>query len=158
MKVKRIRMKKFPILYHLGKNKALYSWEVWAEGNTVHSSTGQVDGKRVYSAFIVTPKNVGKINATDENEQAEKEAEAKWKFKIDRKYSSTPEEAQEEDIAPMLAQSFEKRKNKNVYYPADIQPKLDGCRALARWSGDKIILTSRGYKEWNYVPHIIQEL
>lgn len=151
-------MKKFPTLYHLGKNKALYSWEVYADGDTVYSSTGQVDGQRVLSSVVVTQKNVGKANETSLEEQAEKEAEAKWKFKLDRKYSLTPDEAKEEDIAPMLAQSFEKRKDRNVYYPADIQPKHDGARALAKWDGDKIVLTSRGSKEWVYVKHINDEL
>lgn len=148
----------FAPLYHLGKNKALYSYNIWSEGNKVYSDTGQVNGQRVTSVITVTPKNDGKANATTAEEQAVKEAKAKHKHKLDRKYSLTPEKASEEEIAPMLAQVFEKRKNKNVYYPADFQPKLDGVRALAQCDGENVILTSRGYQEWTEVTHINHEL
>jgi ATP-dependent DNA ligase len=149
---------KLPTLYHLGKNKSLYSWEIWTNGATIHSSTGQIDGQRVFSSKVAIPKNSGKANATTAEEQAIKEAQAMHKHKLDRKYSLTPEAAQEEEVAPMLAQQFEKRKGKNVYYPAHIQPKLDGVRALAWWDGNRIVLTSRGYQEWTKVPHINKEL
>jgi DNA ligase-1 len=150
--------KTFPPLYHLGKNKALYSYNVWAENDRVYSDTGQVNGQRVTSVIIVTPKNVGRANATSAAEQAIKEAQAKYTHKLERKYSATPEGAIEEEVAPMLAQNYEKRKHKNVYYPADFQPKLDGVRAMAQTDGGKVILTSRGYKEWTAVAHINAEL
>jgi len=148
----------FPELYHLGKNGALYSWKIWVEGDTIYSDTGQVNGKRVLSVKKATPKNTGKANATTASEQALKEARAMHKHKVTRKYSLSPSEAQEEEIQPMLAQDFEKRKNKNVVYPCDFQPKLDGARALARWDGDKVILTSRGAREWLVPQHINREL
>ena len=149
---------KFPTLYHLGKNRSLYSWDIWVEGSVIHSSTGQVDGQRVNSSKVATPKNTGRANATTAEEQALKEAEAMHKHKLTRKYSLTPGEAKEEEIAPMLAQSFEKRKDKNVTYPLDFQPKLDGVRGLASWDGDRVVLTSRGYKEWTVATHILAEL
>lgn len=148
----------FPELYHLGKNGALYSWKVWTEGDTIYSDTGQVNGKRVLSVKKATPKNTGKANATTASEQALKEARAMHKHKVTRKYALSPSEAQEEEIQPMLAQDFEKRKDRNVTYPCDFQPKVDGARALARWDGDRVILTSRGAREWLVPQHLNREL
>ena len=107
---------KLPTLYHLGKNKSLYSWNCWVEGPTIFSDTGQVNGQRITSSKEVTEKNVGRANATTLEQQAIKEAQAMHKHKLDRKYSLTPEAAKEEEIAPMLAQKYQERKNKNVYY------------------------------------------
>jgi len=58
---------------------------------------------------------------------------------------------------PMLAASFDKRKDK-VVYPVDVQPKLDGVRCLAYWDGDSVKLMSRGGKQWECCQHIIDEL
>lgn len=148
----------FPELYHLGKNGALYSWKVWTEGDTIYSDTGQVNGKRVLSVKKATPKNTGKANATTASEQALKEARAMHKHKVTRKYSLTKEEAQSVDFGPMLAQSFEKRKNK-IIYPVSVQRKYNGVRALCVIDeNNKAILSSRGSKEWVTVEHINSEL
>lgn len=150
-------MKDLPTLYHLGKNGALYSWDVWTEGPVIHSRTGQVGGQMIPSSKIATPKNVGRANATTAEEQAIREAQAMHKHKLDRKYSLTPEEARQEDIQPMLAHKFQDKKKK-VQYPGDMQPKLDGARALAYWDGDQVILTSRGAQVWTVPQHINREL
>lgn len=117
---------------------------------------GQVDGQKVVTKRKATPKNVGRSNATTAEEQAVIEAKAMHKFKLDRKYSLTPEAAQEDVLLPMLAKPFEKVKK--IQYPVAVQPKLDGVRALARWEGDKVVLISRSGKPWLVTTHINEHL
>ena len=148
---------KFPILYHKGKGGKIYSWEIYAEGSSFTVSAGTLNGAKTVTSQTVEQKNVGKANETSLEDQAIKEAQAKWTFKVERKYSETIEDAQEELVLPMLAQDFEKKKKKLVY-PVQVQPKLDGCRALAYWDDDRVVLTSRNGKEWLFVPHINKQL
>lgn len=151
-------MQNLPILYHRAKSGKLHSWKIWTEDNIIYSEAGTDAGKKILSSRIATPKNEGKKNATTASEQAEKEAIAMHKNKLERKYSLTPEEAiVVDELQPMLAQDYYKKKNK-VIFPAIIQPKLDGCRAVAVWEDDKIVLKSRGNKYWENMEHIIKEL
>jgi DNA ligase-1 len=78
------------------------------------------------------------------------------KKKLELKYSETPEAAQDPVFLPMLAKDFEKRKNK-VVYPADVQPKLDGFRFIARWEGNSIVMRTRSGKVLE-IPHIETDL
>jgi len=149
----------FPVLYHKGKAGHLFSWEVWADGDTVFSQAGRVDGKKILSQSVATPKNIGRSNETTAEEQAILEAKAAHKFKLDRKYSLTKEQAKEEELfVPMLAQDYFKRIKKDVVYPISMQPKLDGMRCLAyRDEEGNVQLISRSGKPWN-LPHIVEEL
>jgi ATP-dependent DNA ligase len=146
----------FPILYHKGSKGEIRSWRIWTKGSTVNVEHGVIDGQKQISSWNCTPKNVGKKNATTGSQQAEIEAEAKHKYKLDRKYSLSIKEAKEPVFLPMLAHSFDKEKKK-VKYPVFVQPKLDGVRALASWANGKVVLTSRSGKPYN-VPHISKAL
>jgi len=149
------------MLYHKGKAGALYSWRVWTEGADIVTEYGLIDGAKMLARKTATPKNVGRSNATTAEEQADTEAKAMWQKRRDRKYAESVEDAQEELVRPMLAQDFEKRKEKNVVYPAFIQPKLDGVRALAFWSGTSLEIMSRNGKSWRdigTVEHIAAAL
>jgi ATP dependent DNA ligase domain/DNA ligase OB-like domain len=119
--------KKFPTLFHKGKGGALVQWSIWTEGDTIFTKHGQVGGKMQLSPKKAIAKNVGRSNETTAEEQAILEAKSMWTFKVERKYSETKEDAQEEVFLPMLAGDFKKRKGKEIYYPVDVQPKLDGC-------------------------------
>src|SRR5690606_22594103 len=146
-------------LYHRGKSGAIYSWKVWTEGADIVTEYGLVDGEKQIARKAATPKNTGRSNATTAEEQAVVEARAMWQNKRDRKYAESIADAQEELIRPMLAYDFEKRKVKNVTYPAFVQLKLDGVRALACWDGDRIELLSRHGKSWRVVgtvEHIVK--
>lgn len=149
----------FPILFHLGKIGKLYSWHIWTENDTIYSEAGTDVGKKILSTKKATPKNEGKLNATTAPEQADKEAQAMWKLKIDKKYSLTPEDAQEiQSYQPQLADNFEKRKNK-IEYPVSVQIKYNGVRCLAfRDDENQLILLSRGNKIWENLTHIKDEL
>jgi len=150
-------MSNFPVLYHKARSGAIHSWQVEVNGDIIISTHGQVDGQKIFSTKVATPKNVGRSNETTGAQQALIEAQAIWTFKRERKYSLSPSEAQEDVLLPMLAQPFEKREAK-LTYPLDVQPKLDGVRALARWEGDKVVLISRSGKPWLVTTHINEQL
>jgi DNA ligase-1 len=141
-------------LYHKGKNGELRQWRTWAEGDTICTEYGVVDGALQTSRKKCTPKNVGKKNATTPEEQALAEVQALYTFKLERKYSASPEEAQMPLLLPMLAGKYDAKKHKGCYLG---QPKLDGVRCIARWEGDSVVLYSRQGKVYD-VKHISDEL
>lgn len=145
-----------PILYHKAKAGDLRQWRVWAKGDTVFTEYGQVGGKLQISEKKCAAKNVGRSNESTPNEQAIFEATSLHKYKLDRKYSRTPEEASEELRLPMLAHKIEDKK-KHVVYPAHIQPKLDGVRCLAWWENGNILLSSRSGKPYE-IPTVKKQL
>lgn len=148
---------KLPILYHKAKGGDLRQWRVWHEGDMILTEYGQVGGKLQISSKRAVAKNVGRTNATTPEAQAKAEAESLWRFKVERKYSETKADAQEELRLPMLAHKYEDKK-KSVVYPAWVQPKLDGVRCLAQWDGSgHIHLTSRAGKTYS-MPHIEKQL
>lgn len=132
---------------------------------TVYGQLGTTSPQRT-SDIVKEGKNPGKKNATTALEQAAKECLAKWQKQKKKGYVETEEaaRAQEVDeefvaggIAPMLAQSFSKHAKK-IKWPAYIQPKLDGMRAIAIVRNGKATLWSRTRKQITSVPHIIAEL
>lgn len=149
-------VKNWPTLYTKSRTGQLRGWRVSAVGNQVIAEHGVLDGATVISKRTVTGKNIGRSNETTPEQQAFLEAEADYTFKLTRKYSLTPEAAQDVVPLPMLAKDF--KKAKNIQYPVDVQPKLDGVRAIARWEGDQVVLISRGGKTWTAVPHINKAL
>jgi DNA ligase 1 len=147
----------FTTLYHTGKTGKIVEWNIWTEGSDIVTEWGQIDGKKQITQKTAIGKNVGRSNETSDSEQAILEAAAMHKKKLDMKYSETMHEAKKEVFLPMLASSFDKRKDK-VTYPVDVQPKLDGVRCMAFWNGDHIELMSRGGKKWECCDHIIEQL
>lgn len=124
--------------------------EVWADIVTMH---GQVGGAQQTARVVVDKgKNLGRANATTAYEQAVSEAESKWKKQQDKGYS-TERGGGSMELLPMLAHKYHEKKKK-VVFPAFLQPKLDGFRALAVRKGDTILLMSRGGKEHKYLDHI----
>ena len=148
---------KLETLYHKSKTGATVQYAVWTEGADIVTEYGQISGQMQISRQTAIAKNVGRSNETTAEEQAVLEAKAKHKKKLDGKYSLTIEESKEEVFLPMLAASFDKRKDK-VSYPVDVQPKLDGVRCLAYWEEDSVKLMSRGGKQWENCGHIAKEL
>src|ERR1039458_9390825 len=146
-----------PTLFHRGKRGVLFQWRVWTEGPKILTEYGQVDGAKQTSCKLAEAKNVGKSNATSAASQAESEAQSMWTSKRDRKYSDTPEGAQDPLLLPMLAHPFAKRKGKGIVFPCDIQRKFNGVRCLAAWGADGVVLYSRNGKTYN-IPHISQFL
>lgn len=146
-----------PMLFSKTATGAVNTWQTWVEDDYVCTHWGQQDGVMQSSRVRCVPKNDGRSNATNGNEQAIKEAAAKWVKKIKQKYSTGLETAgKTKRIKPMLALDITKRK-KPIEYPVTIQPKLDGVRCLAYRMGPSVVLQSRGGGYYD-VEHIRSEL
>jgi len=149
---------KLPILYHKGKSGELRQWRTWTEGSDILTEHGVSGGAMQTSRKTAEPKNVGKANETSPEEQAILESKSLWTYKVERKYSETPEGAQEQLPLPMLAHKFKGKKRSGFQYPGHAQRKLDGVRCLAQRAEDgSIALTSRGGKPWN-IPLVAAQL
>jgi len=157
MKMTQKKQQQLPTLYHQSKSGSIVQWNIWTEGADIVREYGQMDGKMQVARTTATGKNIGRSNETTPEEQAILEATAKHKKRLDMKYSLSIKDAKKEVFLPMLASSFDKRKDK-IQYPVDVQPKLDGVRCMAYWEGDSVKLMSRGGKYWECCDHIVAEL
>jgi len=150
-----ITIHKLPTLYKRDSTGKIREWTMqYQTGMTPGTFTvsGVQGGKMVTSGLNSSEaKNVGRSNATTADEQAAKEAEAKWNINLDKEYFQTVDEVDTYDkFKPMLAQDYTKR-------PQDFgfsQPKLDGIRCVARKDG----LFTRAGKEITTCDHIFKEL
>lgn len=146
-----------PILYSRTATGAINQWLCWVEDDNVCVQWGQMDGAVQRASFKCKPKNEGRSNATTGNQQAIKEAKAKWVKQVKKKYSPALETAGEtKRVKPMLALDIKKR-TKPIEFPALMQPKLDGVRCLAYRMDGHVVLQSRG-GEYRDVEHIRGEL
>jgi DNA ligase-1 len=147
---------RFPTLYHQSKTGAIVSWDIWTEGSDIVTQWGQVDGEKQTTRKTVEGKNIGKSNETSPARQAELEAASIHKHKLDTKYSLTKKASKETVFLPMLAHSYRDLK-KPLAFPVDVQPKLNGCRALAYKEDGEVKLLSRGGKFYD-IQHIKDQL
>jgi DNA ligase-1 len=146
-----------PMLYAKTAGGAINQWLCWVQGGDVYVEWGQMGGQLQAASFRCKPKNTGRANATTAEEQAIKEAIAKWKKQVKKKYFLSPDEAEGTlNLKPMLAKPFDKHKGK-IHWPVDVQPKFDGVRCLAYRKDGKVFLQSRGGDPY-IVPHIIEAL
>jgi ATP-dependent DNA ligase len=148
---------KHPTLYKLTKTGAIQTFDIYAEGADIVSVSGQLGGAATVSRKTAKATNAGRANERTPEVQAEFEAAAKWKKKVDAGYFETEEEARTTLVfLPMLASDFEARKDK-VVFPAYVQPKFDGVRCLAYWENGEVKLLSRGGKPY-HIPHIVEQV
>jgi hypothetical protein len=75
-----------PVLYGIDKRGKERMWKIWVVGNTVHRSSGLIDGKKVPWKRSFTGKNKGKINETSDEEQAKLEADRSWTKQLEKEY------------------------------------------------------------------------
>lgn len=78
---------------------------------------------------LVTGKNIGRANETSPEAQARAEVASAQAKKEKKGYVVQGAAPTRVLPMPMLAHSFEKRGH-NITFPCDLQPKLDGCRAV----------------------------
>ena len=159
-----------------GKTK---EWKISVSNKETHSvietSFGYIDGKKSINTQIVDKgKNIGKKNETGHYEQAVLIAKSKWKKKMDSGYSQTREQEKKDQekpiqnsiiekpieneiIFPMLANDFNKRKDK-ISFPLFVQPKLDGYRMI--YNSSTKYCNSRQGKEFDILrkTDLYQEL
>lgn len=142
-------------IYKATKGGKVQEWTIEVVNNKYRTISGQTDGKKVVSEWTeVYGKNEGKANATTDNEQALKEAEAKRKLKLERGYFENIKHiSKKQYFEPMLAAKWEDYKHK-IEYPIYSQPKLDGIRCIVTKDG----MFSRNGKEIISAPHIRESL
>lgn len=139
-------------------------WWMEIEGNKYRACSGQKDGKIVTSAWTVaTPKNIGKKNATNGDEQALFEVESTYTDKVKKGYVETLEDLENgtfNRFQAMLAKDFKDAPRKKDVAEAFAsnekvasQPKLDGFRCNASASER---LMSRWGTEFVNTPHILE--
>jgi len=109
-------------------------------------------GKLITSEWKLTEgKNIGKVNATTDGEQAEREATAKWEKKEEKEYfTSVNDIDNDQPFKPMLAHDYTKRPQSSGWS----QPKLDGIRCIATKNG----LFTRAGKSITTCNHIVEDL
>ncbi len=142
-------------IYKATNGGKIQEWTIEVVENKYRTISGQTDGKKVVSEWTeVYGKNEGRANATTDNEQALKEAEAKRKLKLERGYFENIKNINKKQyFEPMLACKYEDYKDKLVY-PIYSQPKLDGIRCIVTKDG----MFSRNGKEIISAPHIRESL
>lgn len=163
-------MQPLPTLFKADSSGSIRRWTITTEGNTIVIEHGQIGGKIQTTKDVVKAgKNLGKINATTPEQQAEAEALSKWekqKSKVGYVEDLTRAAAQESDLKGeecMLAHTygtlengvFVPDQNHKIKFPAYVQPKFDGHRC--RTKPDKT-LWSRGHKPILQMPHVVDAL
>jgi len=165
-------MQQFKTLFAKTNLGAIQQWTIAVQGTSIVTEFGQVGGKlqTLYDTIRVG-KSTGKKNATTAQEQAEKEAHAKWAKQKKKGYVEDIQDAQDDKvdenfvqggIEPMLApnKSFPKDEElvKRIRFPCYVQPKLDGMRCIAMVDNGVCTLWSRSRKPIRTVPHIVKAI
>jgi ATP-dependent DNA ligase len=146
----------FPKLYKRNSTGSIQTWQIFVDGGTFYTKSGQVDGKiQTSKPTICKPMNVGKSNETTPESQAELEAKAKHDKKLKSKYKVDIKDIDIQDfISPTLAELL-KNRTKPLVFPAVIQTKYNGVCCIA----DKEFGTrSRKGEIFYNIKHIYNEL
>lgn len=160
-----MQVKSFPSLYAKSSTGKVKFWQVSAEevegqGRIIvrHGYVGQKEDKIQTSIKKVEAgKNLGRSNETTPFEQACSEAQSAWNKKRDKLYVEDPAGTATARL-PMLAQDYADRAH-DIVWPAYVQPKLEGCRALAYKSAPGVItFYTRGGKTFNVLQHLVAHL
>lgn len=140
-------------LYKLTSNKLIQTWAIEVDGARYRTHEGILDGVITTSEWTVCEgKNVGRANATTPEEQAQKEALAKWTKKAETYSEDLAKIHKPKFFVPMLAHKLEDYPDLN--FPVFSSPKLDGMRCIATKEG----LFSRNGKPIVSAPHIHKAL
>ena len=124
------------LIFSRSSDGKIEQWRIEVEGNKYCTISGQTDGKQTtYKWTVCSGKNVGRSNETTDEEQAMKEAEAKFKKQLKGNYHRKVEDVDNARfIEPMSAHEFKKR-FKGDFTNLYSQPKLDGMRCIVSKDG-----------------------
>lgn len=138
-------------LYTVDTSGRTRFWFMEANGERYRTGYGLVGSEPTYTGWTTaTPKNEGRANATDAEEQALAEIAAQYTKKRDKGFSADPDQAGKvEYIKPMLAHPFEAKRLEGQPWIA-VQPKLDGIRCIITIDGAR----TRNGKPIFTIPHI----
>ncbi len=140
-------------LYKLTSNNLIQTWEIEVEGAKFRTHEGILDGTITTSKWTICEgKNEGRANATSPEEQASREALAKWTKKRETYYEDLKDINKKQFFEPMLA--FPLDKYPDLEFPVYTQAKLDGIRCIATRHG----LFSRNGKPIVSAPHVHKAL
>lgn len=166
----------FPTLYAVDRRGTVQSWRIYTRGDLVIVEHGKLGKKQAVHRDRAIGTNTGRANARNAEQQAAFEAEAAWVKKLKTGYFRSIDEARTRFVfLPMLAHPLSETNRghtteRDVLYPVDAQPKLNGVRALSAWvdhridyqrdigAHDTICCRSRVAEEWPAIPHIREEL
>jgi DNA ligase-1 len=166
-------MKLGTVLYGVTSNGNVKTWCAKVHGTPTEQPSDatieivtqtKLGGKEVTRQEIITEgKNVGKSNETTPYEQAVSEAESRYRKKVKKGYITTiPADLTVADTnalglpRPMLAHPIDKVKK--VEFPAYVQPKFDGHRAIVTKRDGVMLMYSRGGDEITTMGHILKHL
>lgn len=147
-------MKSNPLFKQATNGKPL-EWSIEVKDNCYRTISGYTDGVKTSTEFTCCkPKNQGKKNATTAEQQAQLEADAMYRKRMELGWvESITDIGKPLFFSPMLAHKFEDYKDK-IQYPVFSQPKLDGIRCIVRSDG----MWSRNGKSIVSAPHIFEAL
>ena len=139
-------------------NKKFWRLHIVRDGEHYHTqtewysitTTGKESKKQLSEPYYAQPKNVGRANQRNSQQQADFEFDAIIKKQMDKGFHREGEKPKTLPM-PMLAHKFKDNKSK-VEFPVFVQPKLNGMRML--FDGD--MGWSRGNKE--IIPEVIEHL
>ena len=155
----------FPRLYKKSSLGKMLIWDISTEGAQIITKHGQEDGQIQTSIENVKEgKNLGKVNATTPETQAEARAQASYVkrqerggYMIQRKDAEAGKRLRTAPV-PMLAHKYTDKAQAKIKFPAYIQPKLDGIRCTAVILDGSCTLYTRSGEEITAVPHINEAL
>lgn len=155
-------IKKLQTLYKIDTRGKLREWTCVVDGSTFYAIKGLVGMKLTQDKPTqCVAKNVGRSNETTPEAQADFEAQAKFKKKLDSGYAYTEDEAKVKKFyEPMLALSYDDRKEEMWESGNDVysQPKLDGIRCIVTKVEGEVVAKSRKGKVIDAIPHITKSL
>lgn len=145
----------FPTLYlYDTKSGKVRFWSIYVISNHksayIHKKYGIKSGKII----TPSPKIIHNSRTKSSYEKALKLANTQWQNRLRKGYStktSINNIKTQIKIVPMKAYPLESHK---VYFPAYVQPKIDGYRALLHKFGNKYIFTSMTNRPYSHLTHI----
>ena len=143
-------------LYDKDKKGNVKEWSVYHDGAEVVLRYGREDGKIQEKRTTSIGKNLGRANETSPEEQAEKEATAKYTKQLKKGYKTSKDNLGSLTLPP-LAHRYQDRKD-SIKWPAYGSYKLDGVRMTAFYENGKVRFQSRGGECYPIIEEIAEEL
>ena len=149
---------KYPELYARNSNGSIQEWRIEVEGNNYRTIVGQQGSSDMVTSkwSVAVGKNKGQANETTDEQQAQLEADAKWKKKMKREgYWENVSEIDNKTrfIEPMLAQKLRDHPDK-AKMPCMVDKKYNGGRVVSSIEG---MFTRKG-EQYAAIPHIWEKI
>ena len=140
--------------------------DLGTEARLTITTQTKMGGKAVVrEEYIDEGKNLGKSNETTPYQQATSEAESRYRKKLDQGYrTDVPTDTSKAGTntmnwpKPMLAHPIDKVADEDLKFPAYVQPKLDGHRAIVTKREGEMFMYSRQGKLIETMQHILDAL